>query len=381
RMAISSMRSWNSLERRSPAPSSSMPARKFATPSLPAGSCALPPSKAKRMAISGTLCSSTSHAVMPPGLFTTWIFMASALLVGRRSAKTAIRTAIIAVLPHMRAAIGREGIIAVLLGFVGHRLHGGIAFRFRGRRDQGARHRAADVQMLDGGVPDVLGGDLADGVGPAVDLVDRQAEQRALGVAPGESALAVGLVDEIGNERLLGAIEFARRHAGLAQLVQDAVDARLHLVEADAWGGNRVDRDAAAVEAAPRVPAACARGELLLGHQLLVEPAGAAVAHDLHEQIEGLGLAGLGARNAGGQVEAAHRGIAGTRVLELHAARGAVRRLLRALARLDVRIGLEGAIGRLRQGPDLVDGDVAGDDDDGVVGGIEALVERQRILP
>ncbi len=55
RMASSSMRSWNALASRSPAPSSSMLARKFARPSRPSGSWALPPpSKAKRMAISGT---------------------------------------------------------------------------------------------------------------------------------------------------------------------------------------------------------------------------------------------------------------------------------------------------------------------------------------
>ena len=40
---------------------------------------------------SGTLCSSTSHAVMPPGLFTTCIFMASALLKERNSTAAATR--------------------------------------------------------------------------------------------------------------------------------------------------------------------------------------------------------------------------------------------------------------------------------------------------
>ena len=62
------MRSWNSREERSPAPSSSMAVTKLARPSLPSGSCELPPSKAKRMAIIGTECSSTSQASMPPGL-------------------------------------------------------------------------------------------------------------------------------------------------------------------------------------------------------------------------------------------------------------------------------------------------------------------------
>ena len=50
------------------------------------------------------------------------------------------------------------------------------------------------------------------------------------------------------------------------------------------------------------------------------------------------------------------------------------------MPRLDVGVGLERAVGGFRQRLHLLDGDVAGDDDDGVVGGIEALVEGQRVL-
>jgi hypothetical protein len=68
--------------------------------------------KAKRSAISGTLCSSTSQAVMPPGLFTTWIFMASALLDGVTSATMARSPASSAALP--KTAFGRRNVIADL---------------------------------------------------------------------------------------------------------------------------------------------------------------------------------------------------------------------------------------------------------------------------
>ena len=50
------------------------------------------------MAIIGTACSSTSHASMPPGLFTVWIFMAFAgrlKLVRNATASAASEAAIV----------------------------------------------------------------------------------------------------------------------------------------------------------------------------------------------------------------------------------------------------------------------------------------------
>ena len=57
-----------------------------------------------------------------------------------------------------------------------------------------------------------------------------------------------------------------------------------------------------------------------------------------------------------------------------------MRRLLRTLARLDIGVGLQGAVGGLGQRLDLLDRDIACDDDDSVVGRIVALVEGERIL-
>src|SRR6185436_13632337 len=191
RMAIASMRSWNSLAPMSPAPSSSMPATKCATPSLPRGAWTLPPSKAKRMAISGTACSSTSQDVIPPGLLTTWMFMASALLTGKRSAVTARRVARTAALPQAPTEIGRRNDMPYSSELVGGRLGDDGALWLRRRRNQPAGHRIADVEMLGGNPAHILRGHLRDRHRPIVDLLDRQAEQQPLGVAPSERTLAV----------------------------------------------------------------------------------------------------------------------------------------------------------------------------------------------
>ncbi len=104
------------------------------------------------------------------------------------------------------------------------------------------------------------------------------------------------------------------------------------------------------------------------------------LAGDLREQIECFRLARGGVRDGGRQIEAAHGRVAGTRVPEFDAPCGALRRLLRTHARLDLGVGLERAVGGLRQCLDLLDRDVAGDDHDGVVGRVEALVEGERVL-
>src|SRR4029077_10899015 len=115
-------------------------------------------------------------------------------------------------------------------------------------RDQGSSDRIADVEMFGDDARDVRNGDPGDGRGKIVDLLDGLAEQSAFGVSPGEGALAVGLIDELGDKRLLGAIKLAFGYAFLAQLVQHAVHAGLELAEVYALGGHRVDGDAAAVE-------------------------------------------------------------------------------------------------------------------------------------
>ena len=78
---------WKARLSSGPAPSSSSPESRLATPALPAGSCAEPPSKAKETAITGTVCSSTSHASMPFGLTTRCMSTAPALPASASGAK------------------------------------------------------------------------------------------------------------------------------------------------------------------------------------------------------------------------------------------------------------------------------------------------------
>ena len=85
-----SRRFWNDFESRSAAPSSIMPVMKLATPLLPSGSAALPVPKEKLMAISGTDLSSTSQALSPPGLVTSWMAKAWAE-VGTHSSSCPLR--------------------------------------------------------------------------------------------------------------------------------------------------------------------------------------------------------------------------------------------------------------------------------------------------
>src|SRR5262245_16722289 len=385
RMAIASMRSWNCLLVNSPAPSSIMLAMKLATPSLASGSWALPPSKAKRMAMSGMPCSSTSQAVMPPGLFTSWIFMASALLETNTSAPTAsAKKTTVAANFAAPSAPHLVGGIAIMLGAPSGFVGGGgwadaVALGFRGYRVQGPGHRAANIQILASDALDILGGHLGNRHRPVVDLLAGQAKHQPFPVPPRQSRLAIGFVDEVGNECLLGALELIGRNRVLAQLVQDAIDAFFHLVERDVLGSDGINANGTAVEAEPGEPATGAGGELFLHDELLIEAAGAAVADNFHEQIESFGLARLRLWQARRQVEAAHRGVSGTRVLELYAPGGAVRRLLRAHARVHLRVSLDVAVRRLGQLFDFIGGDVTRHHHDRIVGSIEAFVKRQRI--
>src|SRR4051812_3643778 len=114
--------------------------------------------------------------------------MASALFIEKRSAAKARRAAKSAALPQALAAIGRTRVMQFSLQFVGGRVQDGGALGLRGRRDQPAGDRVANVEMSGGRLRDVLGSHLGDCRGPAVDLLDRQAEQHALRIASSERA-------------------------------------------------------------------------------------------------------------------------------------------------------------------------------------------------
>ena len=106
--AFSSSADWKAWLSRSPAPSSSRPDSILATPGLPAGSCAAPPSKANDIAISGSVWSSTSHASMPCGLTTRWMLLASAVsgAATKRKSKDRKRSGVTLKSLHERTSAG-----------------------------------------------------------------------------------------------------------------------------------------------------------------------------------------------------------------------------------------------------------------------------------
>jgi len=110
----------------------------------------------------------------------------------------------------------------------------------RSNRDQGAGHRAADIQILGSYALHVLDGHFGHGLRPIVDLFDGHAHDQPLAVAPRQRSLAVGLVDELGDEGLLGPFQLIGRDRLLAQIVQHCIDRLLDLVEVDALCGGGV---------------------------------------------------------------------------------------------------------------------------------------------
>ena len=80
------------------------------------------------------------------------------------------------------------------------------------------------------------------------------------------------------------------------------------------------------------------------------------------------------------EVVALHARLRDARIGKRDGARRLLRRLLRPHARLDVGDARNLAVGLLGELLDLVGGDVAGDDQDGVVGRVEAAIEFERIF-
>jgi len=86
RIARASSACWKAWLSSSPAPSSSRPETMFAKPSLPLGSSAVPPRKLRSSETIGLAWSSTSQAVMPPGLTTSCTSTARAGSAARTTA-------------------------------------------------------------------------------------------------------------------------------------------------------------------------------------------------------------------------------------------------------------------------------------------------------
>ena len=117
----------------------------------------------------------------------------------------------------------------------------------------------------------------------------------------------------------------------------------------------------------------------MLDHELLVEPAAAAAAKDLGQQVERLGLAGfcrVVGRHHPLRRKARHRN---ARIGQRHRALGVLLRLDRADARRQVRTARDLAIGLFGQRLHRIRLDIAGHDQHGVVGPVVFVIEGNRV--
>ena len=156
-------------------------------------------------------------------------------------------------------------------------------------RQQPAGHRAAGVEIVLRRLLDVVGGDFGERCRPAFDVGRRAADGDRPAVAAGEVGLVVALVDVVGEQRLLGALELERGDAVLADVVEHAVDGVFDRLQVAA-ARYRVERDGAGIQVVARVVAAGRRRDLVLDDELAIEAAGRAVGEDLHQADRALRL-------------------------------------------------------------------------------------------
>src|SRR3546814_4385811 len=146
---------WTAGEAGAPAASSSRPETSRARPSRPVGSEDSPPTKEKERVRIGLPWSSTSQALTPPGLVTSWMSGAAA-----RAAAEATR-------PSSRISGATLRFISFIAMFT-------LSARRLGTQDRGDRSLRHQHRLGGGGA--ALGGDGADALGPflAVGDADRK---------------------------------------------------------------------------------------------------------------------------------------------------------------------------------------------------------------
>ena len=236
--------------------------------------------KAYSIAISGTVASCTNQASMPPGETRCWIFAAAcegadassnsaAQAKRRRDAKRGARERM-------------DGSRTLLL-----------AFR-RGRvLDQIAGHRALLVEPFLRGFADLLGGDGADAIRPAPDVVDaKPGGERAAIPARQRRLIVLGvdrLRDQLGLDPLeiLGAGRIAERRPRSRSSIACSICGKL-----DAGLRRGRDRELRRIERGALIAGAGADRERLVDHQRAVKIGVAAAAHQLRQHVERRAFAG-----------------------------------------------------------------------------------------
>src|SRR5439155_10161366 len=194
------------------------------------------------------------------------------------------------------------------------------------------------------------------------------------------SALVVLCVDRIGDQPVLGSLKLIVGHALLDHLGDDRVDRLFRLRQRGPGLRGGVDGEPGLVERGRRIAGARVDRDVLVHHQYVIESAVGAVAQDVSEHRERFALARFGRGGGGDEIIARNAWLGDARIGERDGARRFVHRLLRAHAWADLGDARDLAVDVLGALFDLLGGDVAGDHEDGVVGRVDTLVERERVF-
>ena len=158
------------------------------------------------------------------------------------------------------------------------------------------------------------------------------------------------------------------------------VDRLLERFERDALARHGVDREAGVVDRGAHVPGAGVHGDAALHHELAVEVGGRAAAEHLGEELERLRIAPLRGARGRRQVEALQGRLLDLRVGDLDVAGGARIGLARPPPDRALAERRDAAVGGVGDAAHLVRLDVAGDDQDRVLGRVETPVVGERVV-
>ena len=187
-------------------------------------------------------------------------------------------------------------------------------------------------------------------------------------------------IDGVGDQLGLAARELRGRHALLDHLRDHRVGGGFELRQGYALARRAVDAELRQIHGVAFVPGAGGDRDVLVDHQAVVQPAVVAGAEDMGEHLERGRFAGLGGGIGRHQIAALHHRLLDARVGERERAHRHRRRLLRPMARHDVGVTLELAVGLLGELEGGLRFDVAGDHHDRVVGTVEATIEADGVV-
>ncbi len=215
---------------------------------------------------------------------------------------------------------------------------------------------------------------------PARDAVHRPARRKRRAVDARQRGLAVLRVDGVGDEPRLGARQLALVDAVLLDLRDDGDEVGVERFQSHARTGHGVEHQPRAIDRGAVIPAARRHGDALLDDEAAVEPAGGLRREELHQHLQGLGLARR-ARGVGGRHPRLLQGrLLDLRIGERDETGGAQFRLLRPVADGCRAAGGDLPVGALGDGAHRVRRHVSRDNEDRVLRRIEAPVIDERVL-